>query len=116
MNRSPDFEVQTVAAAGAVYSPAFRAPDRLAVQITIETSGGAGVVTAVPQHSNDGGATWLDKTALTLTGSGAYAGTAVSQLSGADDGSVPSLELMRLKITCSVGTPNVRGYIHGRSY
>ena len=113
----PDFEVQTVSAGNPVYTEPFAAPDRLAVQVLVEkTDATGGTLTVTPQHSGDGGRNWIDKTALTLSSSGAYTGQAVTPLFGADDGTSPSLPLMRLKISASVGTPNVRGYLHGRSY
>lgn len=116
-NRKPDFEVQTVSAGGSVYTEDFPAPDRVAFQFQVEKSDATGgTLTATPQHSNDGGKNWIDKTALTLSSSGAYSGQAVTSLFGADDGSTPNLERMRLKLSCSVGTPNIRVFVSGRSY
>jgi hypothetical protein len=72
-------------------------------------------MTVTPEHSHDG-LNWLAKTALSLSGSGAYGAATTTAIAGADAGSVPNLDLMRLKISCAAGTPNIRVYLHRRSY
>lgn len=120
MNRNcsskPDFEIQITQAATAHYTEPFPAPDKLAAMLLVENSSAStGTLTVTPQHSNDGGRNWIDKTALTLSTSTAAA-NAVTAMFGADDGSTPSMELMRLKLSITTITPNVRGYLSSRSY
>ena len=114
--RPPDFEVQITAAATAHFTQSFQAPDKVTFMLLVEnTSASTGTMTATPQHSNDGGRTWVDKTALTLSTSTAAANS-VTAMFGADDGSTPSMALMRLKLSITTITPNVRVFMSDRTY
>ena len=115
-SRDPDFEVQITAPATAHFTESFPAPDRLATMFVIEnTSASTGTLTVTPQHSNDGGRNWIDKTALAMS-STSVAANAVTALFGSDDGTTPSMRLMRLKLSITTITPNIRGYISARTY
>ena len=115
MSEEPDFEVQTCQAGVAVYTPTFPAPDKLIAMFLVETSGANSTMTVTPEHSHDG-LNWLAKTALSLSGGGAYGSATTTAITGADAGTTPNLDRMRLKISCAAGTPNVRVYLHSRSY
>ena len=116
MERTPDLEVQITAAATAHFTEPFPAPDKLAAQFLVEnTEGSAGTLTVTPQHSNDGGRNWVDKTALSLSTSSALA-TSVTAMFGADDGATPNMSLMRLKLSITTVKPNIRIYLASRSY
>lgn len=111
------FEVQITAAAGTNFTEPFPAPDKLCVMLLVEnSSGSAGTVSVIPQHSNDGGRNWVDKASLTLSPSSTAAASSVTLIFAADDGTVPSMRLMRLKLSVTTITPNIRGYISTRTY
>jgi hypothetical protein len=113
----PDFEIQITAAATAHYTEAIPAPDKIALMLLVENTHAtnSGTVTVTPQHSNDGGRTFIDKTALTLSTSTAAAAS-VTPMFGADDGTTPNMRLLRFKISVTTVTPNIRGYMSGRTY
>ena len=107
-------EVRIPVDSGVAYTPPFAAPEKLAAQFNVEQNTAlSGTLTVTPQHSGDGGMTWNDKTALTLTSSGSYAANAITALYGGDDGSTPHQGLMRLKLSGTRAT-NVRVFLHGR--
>jgi hypothetical protein len=113
---TPDFEVQITAAATAHFTEPFPAPDKIAVMALCENAtGSTGTLTVTPQHSNDGGRNWIDKTALSLS-TGTMAANAVTATFGADEGGVPNMTLMRLKLSITTITPNIRLYVAGRTY
>ncbi len=114
--RSPDFEIQITAAATDHFTEPFTAPDKLALMVLCENTTGSGSVTVTPQHSNDGGRNWIDKTALTLSPSSTISAGAVSPIFGADDGATPNMSLMRIKLRTATVTPNIKGYINSRTY
>ena len=115
-SRTPDHEVQITATGTAHFTEPFPAPDKLAAMFLVEnTEASAGTLTVTPQHSNDGGRSWIDKSNLTLSTSSATA-NAVTAMFGADDGTTPTMSLMRLKLSITTVKPNIRIYISGRSY
>jgi hypothetical protein len=117
--RTPDFEVQiTAASSTAHYTEPFDAPDKLAVMLVVENStANSGTVTVTPQHSNDDGVNWIDKSNLSLSVS-AVGANSVQPMFGADDGTVPSMRSMRLKLSVAGAGcfPNIKGYISERTY
>ena len=115
--RTPDFEVQITATSTDHFTEAFPAPDKLAVSLLVENTGGSSAtISLTPQHSSDGGRYWIDKSALGLSPSSSAGATAITPMFAADDGSAPNMTLMRFKISATSQTPNIRGFLAGRTY
>jgi hypothetical protein len=116
-NRPPDFEIQITNSGQPHYTEPFPGPDKLAVMLLVENnSTGAGTITATPQHSNDGGRNWIDKSNLSLSPNNSLTANTVTPHFGADDGTTPNMELMRLKLQTSAASPNVKVFISSRTY
>jgi hypothetical protein len=108
------FDVQINSDGGTAYTPAFTAAEKVCVQCNVEQKTvNTGTLTVTPQHSADGGRTWLDKTALTMTASGAFAANAVTAMFGGDAGATPHHAMMRLKLV-STRIIGVRVFVNGR--
>jgi hypothetical protein len=117
MSSAPDFEVQITAAATDHFTESFPAPDKLAVMLLVENpSAKKGALTVTPQHSNDGGRYWIDKAALTLSPVSTALPNSATAMFGSDDGTMPSMRMMRLKVSITAITPTIRIFISRRSY
>jgi hypothetical protein len=105
--------VSITSVGGTAYTEPFQTCQKIAAQFNIKTTRSGGTLTAMPQTSADG-VNWLDKTALSLTASGVYSGSAVTALFGGDSGSVPHHPLMRLKLSSTQVIDRVVVLVHGR--
>src|SRR5262245_51740677 len=105
MRSEADLELSITAASTPHYTEPFPAPDKLTCRTLVHHTGTGSTITVTPQHSGDGGRSWLDKTAVISAGS--FGTGTVTPIFGYDDGATPSLPLMRLKAATVAGTPDV---------